>query len=158
MGANFFGMNANFCVMFWEAFFRLGRRPEPGSKCSLTCHIFRLMLGECSRECSVVSRRWEGDPNRRWHWVRSPALRCAGKGIAALVERGKETGTAEGWYFSCCRGYEFCFIWYEFCSFLYEFCFILYVFCFVFGEKPRYSAEKRGPMGRKTGICGNVFT
>ena len=50
-------------------------------------------------------------------------------------------------YFSCRRRNEFCFFWYEFCSFLLFFVRVLLfldVFCFVFGEKPRFSAEKRG--------------
>ena len=41
---------------------------------------------------SVFGFQWEGEPNRRWQWVRSPARRCARTGIAALVQRRKETG------------------------------------------------------------------
>jgi len=84
---------------------------------------------------------------------------CARDGTAALAERRKETGTADagsGWYFSCCRRYEFCFFWYEFCSFLYEFVFFLHVLCCMFGNDPRYSAKKRVFGGRKTAILPGI--
>jgi hypothetical protein len=69
----------------------------------ISVNVRYMSLGE---QCSVFSVRhggsafgsirWEGEPSRRWQWVRSPALCCARMGIAALVERRKEIGTAAG--------------------------------------------------------------
>ena len=155
MWANFSYASANFCVTFLDAVFRgptaFSFRPE----FSLTGHLFRLMLGVCYWEWSVVSGQWSVGSGAKPAMALGP-FTCStlsrsaihlpppdifghflpGTGDAARErgslrwwsgERrpGERMDAGSGWYFSCCRRYEFVFL-------LYEFCFFLHVFCFVF--------------------------
>jgi len=117
-----------------------------------------MLLGVVSVQCSVFSgkRRRSGDGNGFVHLPYAARERRSLRWWRRERRLGRRKGAGSGWYFSCCRRYEFCSFWYEFCSFLYEFVFFLHVLCCMFGNDPRYSAKKRVFGGRKTAILPGI--
>jgi hypothetical protein len=110
----------------------------------ISVNVRGMLLGVVSGQWSVVSGKWSqtGDGNG------SVRLLCAARERGPLrwwtgeTRPGRRRDAGSGWYFSCCRRYEFCFIWYEFCSFLLFFVRVLLYFVRfllrVFWEKPRF--------------------
>ena len=80
MGANFSCASANFCVMFWEAFFRPGRRPNV----SLTRRIVLLMLGRWSS--GVFSFQFSVFSGKE-------SQTGAGNGFVRLLDAARERGS-----------------------------------------------------------------
>ena len=127
-----------------------------------------MLLGVFSFQWSVSATadqpkgRFSGKRSQTGDGNGSVRLLCAARERGPLrwwtgeTRPGRRRDAGSGWYFSCCRRYEFCFFWYEFCSFLYEFVFFLHVLCCMFGNDPRYSAKKRVFGGRKTAILWAV--
>jgi hypothetical protein len=151
MWANFSCASANFCVTFLNAVFRgptaFSFRPE----FSLTGHLFRLMLGVCYWEWSVVSGQCSVGSGAKLAMALGP-LTCAARERGPLrwwAEKGdwdggrmrvrSRTFHAAGSTNSAFFGMNSAL----FCFFLYEFCFFLHVFCCMLGGKPRFWAEKR---------------